>query len=384
MVSRLFHVVLLALVTVLGLSFANAISGVTVSGLEWLLGALAFKPLSVAESGVVRRLAEWGLLALTGVLLGVLQSRVLRMAGLQASGWVTATALGLAVGLAGSRALAMSLGVPQAMAPVGLGVVMGLAQWSVLRREAHGAVVWVAACTVGYGLAGPAAAWGERTRRMAMATHQLWQLPSISWTAQAIAVVSLALCTAIGAAFILASRRTQVLPGPRSRMPGAVAQWAVLGVVLPLLFTMEARAKSAAVRSRFHETNRPSRIVEVPRPAPTSTGIRPGCASRGCGPDMAFDDDDHDRMQRRLDRVTQIDPDDATSDLMVPDDAEALGAPDDAYGDPPPRGARPSTPVVHDEHLYILSSPGTLKVRGSARWNNAASEPSEPLPPATH
>ncbi|RYZ33149.1 MAG: hypothetical protein EOO71_42620, partial [Myxococcaceae bacterium] len=70
MVSRLFNVALLALVTVLGLSFANAISGISVRGMEWLLDAAVYSPLSRVEAGVARRLLEWGALALTGVLLG--------------------------------------------------------------------------------------------------------------------------------------------------------------------------------------------------------------------------------------------------------------------------------------------------------------------------
>ncbi|RKG93780.1 hypothetical protein [Corallococcus terminator] len=350
MVSRLFHVVLLALVTVLGLSFANAVSGVSVRGLERLLDMAVYSPLSWGESVVARRLLEWWALALTGVLLGVLQSRVLRKAGLQASGWVTVTALGLAVGLVGSRALATSLGVSQALAPLGLGVVMGLAQWSVLRREAHGAVVWVAACAVGYGLAGPAAAWGERTRRAAQAAGQFRQVSSISWTAQGMAVVALALCTAIGAAFILASLRTQVLPGPRSRMPGAVAQWAVLGLFLPLLITMEARARSES-RPRGPVCGLPSAVPSLPRepssPRPRKRAVEarpvvetpssgsgvysPGCTARGCGSSWGggFDARVTERVQTSgivIPDEDRVAPDDAPDDVLYPEAPQASPA----------------------------------------------------------
>ncbi|MCY1040237.1 hypothetical protein OV208_02805 [Corallococcus sp. bb12-1] len=357
MVSRLFHVVLLALVTVLGLSFANAISGVSVRGLEWLLDAAVYSPLSRVESGVARRLLEWGALALTGVLLGVLQSRVLRKAGLQASGWVTVTALGLAVGLVGSRALATSLGVSQALAPLGLGVVMGLAQWSVLRREAQGAVVWVAACAVGYGLAGPATAWGERTRQAARAAGQLRQLSSISWTAQGMAVVALALCMAIGAAFILASLRTQVLPGPRSRMPGAVAQWAVLGVFLPLLITMEARARSGDMGGPSrHRVSHQRMALSMPgwkpeadtqpgteTPSSGSVVYSPGCTGRGCGPSRAADDSD------------VMPPSSYTESIQAPsiDDAVDLVAPDDAPDDVLHPEAQPASAPFRTRHSHF-------------------------------
>ncbi|CAM3622623.1 hypothetical protein G4177_18140 [Corallococcus sp. ZKHCc1 1396] len=392
MSSRPFNVVLLAMVTVLGLSFANAVSDASVRGMTWLLKAVAFQPMSSVEAGVARRLAEWGTLALAGLLLGVLQARVLRLAGLRATGWVMVTALGLAVGLVGGRALVTTLGWSQAMAPLGLGLVMGLAQGSVLRREVHGAEVWLVACVVGYGMAGPAAAWGERTREAALAVRHLGYASPMDWTTLGMAVVSLAVFTAIGGSYIFSSLRTQVLPGPRSRLPGAVSQLAVLGVLLPLLVAMEARAlvqKRDAPRGGARVCDLPLQppapfkvARDQPRviapPTPDSTGFSPGCTSRGCGSAMAFDDV-HDRMPSG-DRVIVIEP-------------PARGAPSDARGSLPPnawptrRGAarepRAPAPVVHDEHLHVLT-PQKIKVQGAVRWNNAASRPSEPLPPSTH
>ncbi|MCY1034046.1 hypothetical protein OV207_21510 [Corallococcus sp. BB11-1] len=371
MSSRPFNVVLLAMVTVLGLSFASAVSDASVRGMTWLLKAVAFQPMSSVEAGVARRLAEWGTLALAGLLLGVLQARVLRLAGLRATGWVMVTALGLAVGLVGGRALVATLGWSQAMAPLGLGVVMGLAQGSVLRREVHGAEVWLVACVVGYGMAGPAAAWGERTREAALAVRHFGYASPMDWTTLGMAVVSLAVFTAIGGSYIFSSLRTQVLPGPRSRMPGAVAQLAVLGLCLPLLIAMEARAREAREREFQDGIRRWTALAEAPGaravrrhppralavPAtPDSMVFSPGCASRGCEPAMTHDD---------------------VSDLSPKPWPTRRGAAADR---------RAPAPSVHDEHLLVLPPSEEVQVQGTTRWNNAAStaEPAEPAEPVAH
>ena len=355
MVSRLFQVLLLSLVTVLGLFFANPVADLCAQGLEWGLRMAAFQQLSSVEAGVVRRLAELGAYALAGSFLGTVQARALRLVGLQVPGWEAVTALGFAVGMVGSRALATQLGWTQAMAPVGLGVALGLSQWPLLRREAHGAVVWVAACTVGFGLAGPAAAWGVRARRVALESFQVRQLEVIDWTVQGMTVVALLLCTAIGAAFLLTSLRTQVLPAPRSGMTGAVAQLAVLGVLLPLLVALEARTRSEARQkpgtrhraSSVNPTTRHQPACDLPmapgdRPLPPST-FAAGCTTRGCGESESF----------------------------VSDRA------------PPDTRTRASPPVVHDEHLYVLTATERLRRAQEAepRWNNARAPAPRPSAP---
>ncbi|RKH41452.1 hypothetical protein, partial [Corallococcus llansteffanensis] len=99
MVSRLFQVALLALVTVLGLFFVNGLAELYAQGLEWILRLAAVEKLSLVEEGVVRRLAELGTYALAGALLGAAQARALRLVGFQVPGWVSVTALGFAVGV---------------------------------------------------------------------------------------------------------------------------------------------------------------------------------------------------------------------------------------------------------------------------------------------
>ncbi|RKH68257.1 hypothetical protein, partial [Corallococcus aberystwythensis] len=83
MVSRLFRVVLLSVVTVLGLSIAQELGERCVQGLEEGLRVAAFWRLSPVEKGVVHRLAQLAVFAGVGALLGALQSRVLRGAGFQ-------------------------------------------------------------------------------------------------------------------------------------------------------------------------------------------------------------------------------------------------------------------------------------------------------------
>ncbi|RKH47041.1 hypothetical protein [Corallococcus sicarius] len=374
MIPRLFQVVLLSLVTVLGLFFANQVADLCVQGLEWGLRTAAFQRLSSVEAGVVRRLAELGAYALAGALLGTVQARALRMVGFQVPGWVAVTALGFAVGMVGSRALATNLGWTQAMAPAGLGVALGLAQWPLLRREAHGAVVWVAACAVGFGLEGPAAAWGERARRAALEAFQVRQLEVIEWTAQGMAVVALLLCTAIGAAFLLTSLRSEVLPGPRSRMPGAVAQLAVLGVLLPLLVALEARARSEAqgdptTRHRpvcdLHPIAPAPRPVMQPRPTSTFTA---GCTTRGCGPSKSYVND------REPPNVV------VGGDEIGRHPRPSRSRP--VRTDGPDTRTQASPPVVHDEHLYVLTASERMKVpEASARWNNAQQPEPQPSAP---
>ncbi|RKG92708.1 hypothetical protein, partial [Corallococcus carmarthensis] len=199
-----------------------------------------------------------------------------------------------AVGLVGSRALAVALGLSPGMASVGMGVALGLTQGWLLRREVHGAAVWVAACAVGYGMAGPAADWKARAWKTAVEMGATWRLSSITITAQAMTWGALALCTAIGGAFILSSLRTQVLPAAGTRLPGALGQFAVLGLALPLMVALEAREKS--VPMPVLPSSNPPALMQ-PRPTRTwgadRTGVvpgmrggesfSPGCASKYCG-----------------------------------------------------------------------------------------------------
>ncbi|RKH34949.1 hypothetical protein D7V93_43455 [Corallococcus llansteffanensis] len=250
------------------------------------------------------------------------------------------------------------------MAPAGLGVALGLAQWPLLRREVHGAVVWVAACAVGFGLAGPAAAWGERASRAAVLARQGERIPSIQWTAQGMAVVALGLCTAIGGAFLLASLRTQVLPGPRSRMPGAMAQFAILGLLLPLLVALEARTVSEAQGKRKprYVNNVPS-FALAPSQPPRTSSFSPGCVSRGCGPAMSMGD----ARPREMEPLDLVGVDGNTGRPVRPPRSR------------PVRTDRPDTgtPTVHDEHLFVLTGTGRIKESQAQRWNNA----SQPEPP---
>ncbi|WP_233610359.1 hypothetical protein, partial [Corallococcus sp. AB049A] len=228
------------------------------------------------------------------------------------------------------------------------GVVVGLTQGWLLRREVHGAAVWVAACAVGYGMAGPAADWKARAWKEAVEMGTTWRLSSITLTAQAMTWGALALCMAIGGAFILSSLRTQVLPAPGSRMPGALGQFAVLGLALPLMVALEAREKSQPPRE-FPPPNAPTRLQ--PRPTrtwgPAGESNVPGCASRGCAPVQ-------------------------TSGGERPPSSRALF-------DPEPRQA----PTVHDEHLFTLPPTGKMPPpRPSRRWNNRASTEGQPIEPA--
>ncbi|WP_147443061.1 hypothetical protein [Corallococcus sp. AB011P] len=346
--SRLVHVLLVSVVTVLGLLVPWTQAEDWARLLETLLGSAAVWRLSSVEQGVVHRLAELGVFAVAGAMLGNAQAFALRRAGLQVSGWAGMTAMAVAVGLVGSRALAVALGLSPGTASIGMGVAVGLTQGWLLRREVHGAAVWVAACAVGYGMAGPAADWRDHAWRAAVDVGATWRLSSIVITAQAMTWGALALCTAIGGAFILSSLRTQVLPAPGSRMPGALGQFAVLGLALPLMVSLEAREMSPSP-TEFPAPN-PPRLIQ-PRPArtwapertrfpsPPGESFSPGCASRGCAPAQTFEGE--------------------TS--------------------PPPMGAVPADPgrvrggTVHDSHLMQLNDTGRLRVRGGTLWNNVPS-----------
>ncbi|RKG91482.1 hypothetical protein D7V97_41800, partial [Corallococcus sp. CA053C] len=282
-------------------------------------------------------------------------------------------ALGFAVGMVGSSALATHLGWPQAMAPVGLGVTLGLAQWPLLRREAHGAVVWVAACAVGFGLAGPAAAWAERARRAALLVNEVPRFEVIRWTEQGMSVVALGLCTAIGAAFLLASLRTQVLPGPRSRMPGAVAQWAVLGLLLPLLVALEARARSEAQGNPRTQQPRVAcdlRMNPGPQPTlltPPSSTFTVGCVTKGCGPSQSYV---RDREPPRV-----VEGNDVVRSYPRPPSSRPVRT------DGPDTRTQASPPVVHDEHLFVLTGRRMKLPKAEARWNNAQQPEPQPSAP---
>ncbi|MBN8472978.1 hypothetical protein JYJ95_41280 [Corallococcus exiguus] len=346
--SRLVHVLLISVVTVLGLLLPWAQADDWARLLEAVLGSAAIWRLSTVEQGVVHRLAELGVFAVAGAMLGNVQAFALRRAGLQVAGWAGLTALAVAVGLVGSRALSVALGLSPGTAFIGMGVAVGLTQGWLLRREVHGAAVWMAACAVGYGMAGPAADWRDNAWRAAVDVGATWRLSSIVITAQAMTWGALALCTAIGGAFILSSLRTQVLPASGSRMPGVVGQFAVLGLALPLMVALEAREKSPAPLE-FPPPNPPMLIQPRPArtwapertrtPSPPGESISPGCASRGCGPAQTY--------------VRETSP---PSPVAVPAD---------------PGRVRGST--VHDSHLMQLNDTGRLRVMGGTLWNNPAS-----------
>ncbi|WP_375742362.1 hypothetical protein NR800_24665 [Corallococcus interemptor] len=290
--SRLVHVLALSGVTVLGLLVPWLQADAWVHLLETVLGSAAIWRLSVVEQGVVHRLAELAVFAVAGAMLGNAQAFALRRAGLQVPGWVGRTAMAVAVGLVGSRALAVALALAPGTAFIGMGVALGLAQGWLLRREVHGAAVWVAACAVGYGMAGPAADWRDQAWKAAVDLGATWRLSSIVITAQAMTWGALALCTAIGGAFILSSLRAQVLPAPGSRTPGAVGRFAVLGLALPLMVALEARERSPQPLAAP-----PPRLMQ-PRPARTwapgtpDGALSPGCAGRGCGPARTYRNED--------------------------------------------------------------------------------------------
>ncbi|WP_375754978.1 hypothetical protein [Corallococcus exercitus] len=346
--SRLVHVLLVSVVTVVGLLVPWVQADDWVLLLEKVLASAAIWRLSGVELGVVHRLAELMVYAVAGAMLGNAQAFALRRAGLQVSGWAGTTAMAVAVGLVGSRALAVALGLSPGMAPVGMGVVLGLTQGWLLRREVHGAAVWVAACAVGYGMAGPAADWKAHAWRTAVEVGATWRLSSIALTAQAVTWGALALCMAIGGAFILTSLRTQVLPASDSRLPGALGQLAFLGLALPLMVALEAREKSEP--RWISSANPPARMQ--PRPmrtwgptrTPSGEGVfSPGCASKGCKPDMTYEEPS-----------------------------------------PPPPSTRPvypgrRAPTVHDEHLYVLTGTGRPRLVSGQKWNNAASAEGEPI-----
>ncbi|RKH23652.1 hypothetical protein D7V77_23305 [Corallococcus sp. CA041A] len=353
--SRLVHVLLISVVTVLGLLVPWAQADDWARLLETVLGSAAIWRLSSVEQGVVHRLAELGVFAVAGAMLGNAQAFALRRAGLQVAGWAGLTAMAVAVGLVGSRALAVALGLSPGTASIGMGVAVGLTQGWLLRREVHGAAVWVAACAVGYGMAGPAADWKANAWSAAVDVGATWRLSSIVITAQAMTWGALALCTAIGGAFILSSLRTQVLPTTGSRMPGALGQFAVLGLALPLMVALEAREKSPPP-VEFSPANpprlmqpRPTRTWEIERPGavPSTPGeyISPGCVGVVCG----------------------------NSGLGPTSPRPSPGI----ITEPRPRPA----PVLHDEHLRTLFREEQKRMPPPGRrWNNPAS--GEVHPPA--
>ncbi|MBN8230822.1 hypothetical protein JYK02_25225 [Corallococcus macrosporus] len=349
MFSRPFRVLLLAVVTVLGLSAAQEVAEHCVQGLEEGLRVAAFWRLSPVEQGVVHRLAQLALYTGVGAFLGFVQSRVLRGAGFQVPGWVGMTAVGVAVGLVGSEALAGALGVSPRMAPVGMGLVLGLAQAWVLRREVYGAVVWGVACVVGYGMAGPVADWKLQAWKTAMLENATGRLSSIVITAQTMTWVALALSMVIGGLFIFTSLRAQVLPAAGSRLPGAMGQLTFLGLALPLMVALEARQSALApkagpgcvLRSIPVHDPEPAPAPVRTRRAPSEEGFSPGCAGRGCGPARTYEAP-------------------SQPPAVLPDHRQAR--------------------TVHDEHLFVLTATEKLQVPASGRrWNNRASTEAEPI-----
>jgi hypothetical protein len=350
MFSRLSRLVLLAAVTVLGQSLMGLVASAWSWGLAGILSTAAFLPLSRVEEGLVMRLSELVVLAGMGGVLGGFQAQVLRRAGLQVADWGRVTALAVAVGLVAGRALAGAHLLPDAAVPLVMGVAVGVGQAWLLRREVQGAIVWVAACAVGYGIEGPVRAWSARRFHSKSFMDGFRHVPDIDVTSWVTAGVALALATAIGGAFILSTRRARVLPAPGSRMPDALGRLALLGLALPLMLALEARAD---VRSRSPRRALPlvnARTAPTAEPTlrlPREPDLSPGCASKGCGA--------------------------ASSGSSGVPQPTSLGSAPVIHEHVAPTPFR-SAPVVHDEHILRLSGSRAVLSGAGPRINNPASD----------
>jgi hypothetical protein len=107
------------------------------------------------EGGVGDGIAHAGGLFIGGVLLGILQWLVLRLAGVDRAGWVT---LGNGAGLATGYFAGWVLGGGFPFDFLGgyllLGLVGGISQWLILRRHVTRATLLVPASTLGFVLGG--------------------------------------------------------------------------------------------------------------------------------------------------------------------------------------------------------------------------------------
>ncbi|NOK20618.1 hypothetical protein, partial [Corallococcus carmarthensis] len=86
--SRLVHILLVSVVTVVGLLVPLVQADDWARLLEAVLGSAAIWRLSGVEQGVVHRLAELAVYGVAGAMLGNAQAFALRRAGLQVPGWV--------------------------------------------------------------------------------------------------------------------------------------------------------------------------------------------------------------------------------------------------------------------------------------------------------
>lgn len=113
-------------------------------------GSLAY--LLVRSMDGIAKPAIGGLV--TGLVLGIAQWLVLRQVMALRGWWIIATGIGLAAGLALSVALSgTSIELrPLIVRAVMTGGVLGIAQWLLLRRHVAAAGVWIAVVTIGWAL----------------------------------------------------------------------------------------------------------------------------------------------------------------------------------------------------------------------------------------
>lgn len=103
-----------------------------------------------------------------GVGVGLLQRRVIAERTGRGAGWLGASALGLAAPFLardGARVLAITLPYALAGSIVVGGLVVGLLQWRVLRLSAGRGVRWIAASVVGWALGGSTVVLNEKLPR---------------------------------------------------------------------------------------------------------------------------------------------------------------------------------------------------------------------------
>lgn len=126
--------------------------------LSWTLATaagmlLGFVPASLVVDNIELGLARVLIPIVAGLLVGLLQWVVLRPYLVQSSDWILHGAAGWAAGFALGLAIIQALSGSLIGAIVGyllFGVIIGLIQWPVLRREIPNALSWVVASVVGW------------------------------------------------------------------------------------------------------------------------------------------------------------------------------------------------------------------------------------------